>query len=179
MPMTTGEKIHRIRLHRKLTQKELGDRIGLAANRVAQYEMGYRVPKRPLLEQMAQALEVSPLALLEPITGTLSDVMEALFWMDEEVPGIFQLTTIRRDSIEEGTDTSLPQLEGNLVIPSSPFPPTVLWTENGMLDSLFKEWAEQQTAYYSGQITHEQYFEWKLRWPMDSQVRGVRELSET
>lgn len=177
--MTTGEKIHRIRLHRKLAQKELGDRIGLAANRVAQYEMGYRVPKRPLLEQMAQALEVSPLALLEPTTGTLSDIMEILFWMDEELPGIFRLTSICRDSTEKGTDTSLPQLEGNLVVPSSPFPPTVLWTENGMLDSLFKEWAQQQTAYYSGQITHEQYFEWKLRWPMDSQVRGVRELSET
>lgn len=177
--MTTGEKIQRIRLHRKLTQKELGDRIGLTANRVAQYEMGYRVPKRPLLEQMTQALEISPLALLEPTTGTLSDIMETLFWMDEEVPGIFRLTSIRRGSTEKGTDTSLPQLEGNLVVPSSPFPPTVLWTENGMLDSLFKEWAEQQTAYYSGQITHEQYFEWKLRWPMDSQVRGVRELSET
>lgn len=177
--MTTGEKIHRIRLHRKLTQKELGDRIGLAANRVAQYEMGYRVPKKPLLEQMAQALEVSPLALLEPTAGTLSDIMETLFWMDEEVPGIFRLTTIRRDGTAESTDTFLPQLEGNLVIPNSPFPPTVLWTENGMLDSLFKEWAQQQTAYYSGQITHEQYFEWKLRWPMDSQVRGVRELSET
>lgn len=177
--MTTGEKIHRIRLHRKLTQKELGDLIGLTANRVAQYEMGYRVPKKPLLEQMAQALEVSPLALLEPITGTLSDIMETLFWMDEEVPGIFRLTTIRRDGTEEDSDSSLPQLEGDLVIPNSPSPPTILWTENGMLDSLFKEWAEQQTAYYSGQITHEQYFEWKLRWPMDSQVRGVRELSET
>ena len=177
--MTTGEEIHRIRLHRKLTQKELGDLIGLTANRVAQYEMGYRVPKKPLLEQMAQALEVSPLALLEPITGTLSDIMETLFWMDEEVPGIFRLTTIRRDGTEEDSDSSLPQLEGDLVIPNSPSPPTILWTENGMLDSLFKEWAEQQTAYYSGQITHEQYFEWKLRWPMDSQVRGVRELSET
>lgn len=176
--MTTGEKIHRIRLHRKLTQKELGDRIGLAANRVAQYEMGYRVPKRPLLEQMAQALEVSPLALLEPATGTLSDIMETLFWMDEEVPGIFRLTTIRQDDTGEDSDSSLPQPEGNLVIPNSPFPPTVLWTENGMLDSLFKKWAQQQAAYYSGDITHEQYFEWKLRWPMDSQVSGVRELGE-
>ena len=175
--MTTGEKIHRIRLHRKLTQKELGDRIGLTANRVAQYEMGYRVPKKPLLEQMAQALEVSPLALLEPTNGTLSDIMETLFWMDVEVPGIFRLTTIRRrDALEEDSDFSLPQLEGNLVIPSSSLPPTVLWTENGMLDSLFKEWAEQQTACYSGQITHEQYFEWKLRWPMNSQVSGVQEL---
>ena len=84
--MTTGGKIQRIRQHRKMTQKELGDVIGLPANRVAQYEMGYRVPKKPLLEQMAQALQVSPLALQEPNTGNISDIMETLFWMDEDVP---------------------------------------------------------------------------------------------
>ena len=41
--MTTGEKIKRIRQHRKMTQKELGEAIGLGAtgaNRIAQYEMG-------------------------------------------------------------------------------------------------------------------------------------------
>lgn len=61
--------------------------------------------------------------------------------MDEAVPGISRLTTIRRDDFEESTNSPLPQLEGNLLIPSSSLPPTVLWTENGMLDSLFKEWA--------------------------------------
>lgn len=95
--MTTGGKIQRIRQHRKMTQKELGDAIGLPANRVAQYEMGYRVPKKPLLEQMAQALQVSPLALQEPNTGNISDIMETLFWMDEDVPGVFRLTTIQFD----------------------------------------------------------------------------------
>ena len=67
--MTTGEKIKQIRQHRKMTQKELGQKIGLGdggANRIAQYEMGYRVPKKPLLIKMAEALTVSPLALLEP-----------------------------------------------------------------------------------------------------------------
>ena len=37
--MTTGEKIKRIRQHRKMTQKELGEAIGLGAtgaNRIAQ-----------------------------------------------------------------------------------------------------------------------------------------------
>ena len=58
--MTTGEKIKRIRLHRKMTQKELGDAVGLTANRIAQYEMGYRVPKAALLEKMAEAMNRSP-----------------------------------------------------------------------------------------------------------------------
>lgn len=43
--MTTGGKIQRIRQHRKMTQKKLDDAIDLPANRVAQYKMGYRVPR--------------------------------------------------------------------------------------------------------------------------------------
>ncbi|WP_455765351.1 helix-turn-helix domain-containing protein [Gemmiger formicilis] len=47
--MNIGEKIKRIRQHRRMTQKELGELVGLSANRIAQYEMGYRVPKKGLL----------------------------------------------------------------------------------------------------------------------------------
>lgn len=181
--MTTGGKIQRIRQHRKMTQKVLGDAIGLPANRVAQYEMGYRVPKKPLLEQMAQALQVSPLALQEPNTGNISDIMETLFWMDEDVPGVFRLTTIqfddpdcwREEYQEEGAEACL---HGNIVLPSSVFPPTVLWTENGMLDNFFKEWGEKQAAYSAGRLTREQYFEWKIRWPLDSEVRGAESFTD-
>ncbi len=45
--MNIGEKIKRIRQHRRMTQKELGELVDLSANRIAQYEMGYRVPKAP------------------------------------------------------------------------------------------------------------------------------------
>ena len=56
--MNIGEKIKRIRQHRRMTQKELGELVDLSANRIAQYEMGYRVPKKPLLNQIAAALRV-------------------------------------------------------------------------------------------------------------------------
>ena len=38
--MNIGEKIKRIRQHRRMTQKELGELVDLSANRIAQYEMG-------------------------------------------------------------------------------------------------------------------------------------------
>ncbi len=47
--MKTGNKIRLVRRHRQMTQRELGKQIGLGergANRIAQYEMGYRTPKR-------------------------------------------------------------------------------------------------------------------------------------
>ena len=82
--MNIGEKIKRIRQHRRMTQKELGELVDLSANRIAQYEMGYRVPKKPLLNQIAEALRVSPLALSDGGNGPANDILEQLFWLDEE-----------------------------------------------------------------------------------------------
>lgn len=73
--MNIGEKIKRIRQHRRMTQKELGELVDLSANRIAQYEMGYRVPKKPLLNQIAEALRVSPLALSDGGNGR-----RMIFW---------------------------------------------------------------------------------------------------
>lgn len=59
--MKIGDKIRQIRQHRHMTQRELGEKIGLGrngANRIAQYEMGYRTPKRDQLNEMAHALNV-------------------------------------------------------------------------------------------------------------------------
>ena len=60
--MTVGEKIKKIRTFRGMTQKELGLAVGFeekgADNRIAQYETNYRVPKRELLDKIAQALRV-------------------------------------------------------------------------------------------------------------------------
>ena len=72
--MNIGKKIRKIRMHRHLTQKGLGLLVGLGepgANRIAQYEMGYRTPKRDLLNKIAHALNVSN-GLLSPKPTTLS-----------------------------------------------------------------------------------------------------------
>ena len=94
--MNIGEKIKRIRQHRRMTQKELGELVDLSANRIAQYEMGYRVPKKPLLNQIAEALRVSPLALSDGGNGPANDILEQLFWLDEEQPGVIKLVPTER-----------------------------------------------------------------------------------
>lgn len=75
--MTIGEKIRYFRMRRKLTQQELGEKIGLqgtsAGNRIAQYESGYRSPKSDRLEAIAEALGVSP-DDLSPTTGPVWNI---------------------------------------------------------------------------------------------------------
>ena len=83
--MTIGDKIKKIRTFRHMTQAELGAALGWGdkgANRLAQYETNYRVPRKDLVTEMAKILDVNPLALHEPTTMDASELIEILFWID-------------------------------------------------------------------------------------------------
>ena len=92
--MTIGDKIKKIRTFRNMTQAELGAALGWGdkgANRLAQYETNYRVPRKDLVTEMAKILDVNPLALHEPTTMDASELMEILFWIDEFNPAAINL----------------------------------------------------------------------------------------
>ena len=59
--MDTGSRIKLVREHRGLTQQKLGEMLGYgksSANRIAQYEMGYRSPKANRLKEIAKAMNI-------------------------------------------------------------------------------------------------------------------------
>ncbi|MEI3380839.1 MAG: helix-turn-helix transcriptional regulator [Dorea sp.] len=74
-----GNRIRKIRIDRGLSQTELGERIGLSADRVQKYENGARKPKMEMLIKIADALGVSSLALSDPNTTSYLGAMYALF----------------------------------------------------------------------------------------------------
>ena len=133
--MKIGEKIKRVRLHRHMKQRELGELVGFtdgAANRIAQYESGFRVPKEDMVKKIAAALNVAECALLEPDTGNLGGIMETLFWLDEDMPGVlrFSLSSpIDKNQIAANAATA-PVIQTNAK--TSPFgaQPAMLWSEN-------------------------------------------------
>ena len=98
--MTVGDKIKKIRTFRGMTQKELGLAIGLeekgADNRIAQYETNYRVPKRELLDKMAEALRVDRQNFYTIAPGSAEDFMRTFFWLDEDSPGAIRLFQLVR-----------------------------------------------------------------------------------
>ena len=85
--MTVGDKIRKIRTFRGMTQKELGVAIGLeekgADNRVAQYETNYRVPKKDLLNKIAEVLRVDRQNFYTDAPGCAEDFMLI-------IPGLFE-----------------------------------------------------------------------------------------
>lgn len=65
--MTTGERIKKARKRAGLTQKALGEKMGLAPQTIAQWENGLRNPKIGTIKAIAKALGVRDNELLDPI----------------------------------------------------------------------------------------------------------------
>ncbi len=85
-----GDKIHRIRDFRGMTQKQLGMAVDFdersADVRIAQYESGTRTSKQALVEQLAEALDVNPRFLADYEILGAEGVMMMLFELDEHYP---------------------------------------------------------------------------------------------
>lgn len=54
-----GEKLKSMRVEKKLTQKQVADRIGLAISAVSSYESGTRYPSYDALVKLSQIFHVS------------------------------------------------------------------------------------------------------------------------
>jgi transcriptional regulator with XRE-family HTH domain len=78
-----GQRIRQIRESKKMSQTELGERVGLTADRIQKYENGVRKPKSKLLKEIAAALNVEVLALCDPITSNYLGAMYAFFEMEK------------------------------------------------------------------------------------------------
>ena len=124
----------------------------------------YRVPKKPLLNQIAEALRVSPLALSDGGNGPANDILEQLFWLDEEQPGVIKLVPTERGTARYNANPNLAlHYDDNDNWP--PRSPVAMWFDDTILDDFLKDWAAVQKKLYAGEITQAEYFEWKVMWP--------------
>ena len=79
-----GKRIRTIRIAKGLSQGMLGALVGLNADRIQKYENGARKPKPEMLKKIADALEVSPLAIDDPTTASDINAMYMLFDLEAE-----------------------------------------------------------------------------------------------
>ena len=169
--MTVGEKIKKIRTFRGMTQKELGLAIGFeekgADNRIAQYETNYRVPKRELLDKIAQALRVDRQNFYTVQPGCAEDFMRTFFWLDEDSPGSIRLFQLVRNpgKCNVSDDKSVRYND------SDEWPahaPVGMWIDYGLVNEFLREWYLRKEQLKSGEISENEYFEWKINWPASS-----------
>lgn len=86
--MTLGEKIRKYRTMKGLTQQELGLKVGFSAatadSRIRKYERDVMAPKDDIRMKLADALDVDMSALSDIDISTELDVMQVLFFLEEE-----------------------------------------------------------------------------------------------
>lgn len=159
--MAIGERIHFFRLLRGMTQKYLGTAVGFpeksADVRLAQYETGTRTPKADLTAALAQVLDVSPQALSVPDIDSYIGLMHTLFTLED----IYGLTVSETDgeiclkvSKDKGKDAA-------------------------ELLKMLCAWKEQTEKYRNGEISKEQYDEWRYTFPeQDTSQRWAKVPSQ-
>lgn len=145
--MAIGERIRFFRNLRGMTQKWLGQAVGFpqktADIRMAQYESGSRTPKEDLVKTLAGVLEVSPLALRIPDIDSELGFIHTLF------------------AVEDLYGVRVEKNENNVHIVFDGNKPNI----DRSVFQMLAAWAEQAEKYRSGEISKEQYDEWRYTYP--------------
>lgn len=169
--MILGERIKRIRTFRRLTQRELGLKLGYeernADVRVAQYESGYRVPKKDTLMEIARILNVNYINFIIEAPGCAEDIMQTFFWLDEDNRNTFHLfQLIRNPSKCNASDDKSVRYNDSDEWPAHA--PVGMWIDYGLVNEFLREWCLRKEQLKSGEISEDEYFEWKINWPASS-----------
>ncbi len=145
--MAIGKRIRFFRNRKGMTQKQLGEVLGFLGKtsdvRMAQYETEARTPKHDLVKEMANIFDVSTHALTVPDIDTYTGLMHTLFALEDmyglKIGEIDGEICLRLDKSDYSTYTS-------------------------MFD-MFHAWQEQATKLEQGEITKEEYDQWRYKYP--------------
>lgn len=145
--MASGYLFRKFRELRGLTQKILGDKVNLGDVRIRQYELDMRNPKDDILEDISKALDVKPEYFKDPeYPYDYEEVMRLLFKLEDSIP-----MSISRSRF--GTDGEY--------IHSLVFLGRNMWK----IDHTLKSWMDMQNRFMDGEVTWEEYEDWKANWP--------------
>ena len=141
--MAIGKRIKFFRKKKEFTQKQFGRMLGFLGRtsdvRIAQYETEARIPKQELVEKMANIFDISPNALTVPNIDNYIGLLHTFFAL-EDLYGL--KITIINDEIclhLDKSDISLLQM--------------------------FQAWQEQSAKLEQGEITKQQYDQWRYNYP--------------
>lgn len=148
--MSVGYKLKKLRTLRGYTQREFGQLVGFSAVtadvRIAQYETGTRVPKADMVQKMAEILKVNPDYLMAPAPESMEEIMRTLLFLDEN-------NGVKLSAQEVITEDGREVKRISLSIMG--------------MDGLLEEWYEKQKALQKGELTQDEYYEWKMNWTVE------------
>lgn len=138
--MIDGKKLKELRLLRSLTQKELAIKSGLTDAAIRNYELGNRSPNKEQLDKIAEALKCHPSALIDHNLFTYIDIYQIIFDLEDYY---------RFRPVVEGGSRFLLSIDSDF-------------------DNFLVEWDEMRKKHYNGEITDDEFRDWKLSYPKKS-----------
>jgi len=151
--MKIGERLKKFRTAKGLVQKQLGIMAGLSEPAIRNYELGNRYPNAKQLEKIAGALGISPFAIADPNFDSYQELMHALFQL-EDLYGL------------------KPQnLDGRIVLEFDVIP-------INRIASDLQLWNKELESLKNGEITQEQYDEWRYSFPRLQAERETQQRRE-
>ena len=145
--MAIGKRIRFFRNRKGMTQKQLGEILGFLGKtsdvRMAQYESEARTPKQDLVKEMAHILDVSPRAITVPEIDSYIGLMHTLFALED-------MYGLKIGEIDGEVCLRLDKSAGS--------------TYSTMFD-MFHAWQEQAARLERGEITKEEYDQWRYKYP--------------
>ena len=159
--MAIGQRIKFFRNRKGMTQKQLGEQLGFMGKtsdvRMAQYESEARVPKIDLVKQMSQIFDINTHALTVPDIDTHIGLMHTLFALED----MYGLKVKNVDG------------QPHLCLDSSISAP------GSSVDEMFRAWMEQADKLENGEISKEEYDEWRYKYPaLDTYQKRVKVPSQ-
>ncbi|NLY09974.1 MAG: helix-turn-helix transcriptional regulator [Tissierellia bacterium] len=141
--MISGSKLKELRLLRGLTQKELAIKSELTDAAIRNYELGNRSPSREQMRKIANALECDISALIDHTPISSFEFMQILFDYEVELK--------IRPLVEDST--------------------IGLLSHDMNLNDFLIEWDEMRKKHYNGEISDEEFEDWKLSYPKKSRLK--------
>lgn len=179
--MTVGERIKKIRIFRKMTMDELGAALGFEGKnmsvRVSQYETGDRIPREDMILKLADALNCNYKALSDYGSGVAEDIIETLFWLEESTiplpargkgPRFPEYTGPGNLIHLSAMIAAKKQKETTMTYDKDSYdtaePPVAITFDYGLVNEFLSEWNDMKTKLNAGEISPNEYFEWKITW---------------
>ena len=156
--MAIGKRIRFFRNRKGMTQKQLGELLGFLGKtsdvRMAQYESESRTPKHYLVKEMAHLLDVSPRAITVPEIDSYIGLMHTLF------------------ALEDMYGLKIGEIDGEVCLRLDKSAGTTYTT---MFD-MFHTWQEQAARLEQGEITKEEYDQWRYKYPESDTSKQGRKV---
>lgn len=154
--MAIGERIRWFRNRSGMTQRELGQALGInnlsADSRIGQYEIESRTPKKDMIQKMARIFDVAEEAIDVPNIDNYIGLMHTLFTLEDR----FGLTVT--------------ELDGQVcLIPDINHPHSL----DLRID--LRSWYEIKTKLTNGILLVEEYDRWRYKYPA-YRALGLKEV---